>query len=52
MSKGSRQRKCQIDKDIEDMRWELISSKTSPERRQELLEILKDLEESKNHQSH
>jgi len=51
MSKGSSRRPCQIDKDIEDIRWQLISSKTSQERKAELLVKLQELEKAKLTQS-
>lgn len=45
MSKGSRQRKSQIDKVEEDLKWELISSKTTHERKEEILKLLKELKD-------
>lgn len=38
--KGDSRRKPLIDKVMEDLRWELISSKTTPERKQQILEII------------
>jgi len=41
--KGDKRRKPQIDSETESLRWELISSKTSPERKEEIKRILDKL---------
>lgn len=43
MSKGSRQRKSQISIEEEDLRWELCKITTTPERKEEILKLLKVL---------
>lgn len=45
--KGPDRRPTQIDSNENDLRWELISKKTSPERKQEIIEILEKLKQGK-----
>lgn len=40
MSKGSKRRPVRVSKLEEDLRWELLSRKTSKERKDEIIKIL------------
>lgn len=41
MSKGSNRRPTVVQEEENSLRWELVSSSTTPERRQEILKILR-----------
>jgi hypothetical protein len=46
MSKGSSRRPRQISAQQEELRWELMSSKTTPERKQEIKKILASMKDA------